>query len=118
MTSLTERQRQILTLAADGLTNAEIGELLFISPATVRAHLNGASSRLGARDRVHAVVEASRLGEIDVLGNASQEAAARVRELCAAAETVTIQAGRSTVPVGWTLDPAAVERALTPRSVA
>ncbi|WP_224274028.1 response regulator transcription factor [Streptomyces sp. LS1784] len=118
MTRLTERQRQILTLAAEGLTYAEIGERLFIAAATVKVHLNGASSRLGANDRAHAVVLASRLGEIDVLGNATQEAAARVRALCAAAEPVTIQAGRSTVPVGWTLDPAAVERALSPRSVA
>ncbi|MFI9157977.1 response regulator [Kitasatospora aureofaciens] len=49
---LTEREREIAELVADGATNAEIGARLFISPGTVKNHLANIQRKLGARNRV------------------------------------------------------------------
>ncbi|MGW2373812.1 response regulator [Kitasatospora sp. NPDC001683] len=49
---LTEREREIAELVADGATNAEIGAGLFISPGTVKNHLANIQRKLGARNRV------------------------------------------------------------------
>lgn len=54
-TPLTIREKEILTLIAAGLTNAEIGVRLFISTETVKSHVRHILSRLGARTRSHAV---------------------------------------------------------------
>jgi DNA-binding NarL/FixJ family response regulator len=51
---LTLRQSQVLALAAEGLTNREIGEALFLSFDTVKGHLSEAFARLGLRNRVEA----------------------------------------------------------------
>jgi len=51
MADLTERERQITSLVAGGLSNAEIGQHLFISPATVKTHVNRAMMKTSARDR-------------------------------------------------------------------
>lgn len=56
MTDLTERERQITSLVAGGLSNAEIGQHLFISPATVKTHVNRAMMKTSARDRAQLVV--------------------------------------------------------------
>ena len=61
---LTEREREILRLLADGNSNEEVAERLFLSPETVRAHVVKASRKLGAKNRTHAVVEAMRLSLI------------------------------------------------------
>jgi DNA-binding NarL/FixJ family response regulator len=53
---LTDREREIVTLAAEGLTNHEIAERLVLSPATVRTHVSRAMTKLGARDRAQLVV--------------------------------------------------------------
>lgn len=53
--SLTQRQRQCLTLAAEGLTSALIGAALGLSPRTVDEHLADACSLLGVRTRIQAV---------------------------------------------------------------
>jgi DNA-binding NarL/FixJ family response regulator len=53
---LTAREREIVTLAAEGLTNHEIAERLVLSPATVRTHVSRAMTKLGARDRAQLVV--------------------------------------------------------------
>jgi len=54
-TQLTPRQRDVLSLVADGLTNGEIASRLDISPETVRTHLEDAYARLGVHMRTGAV---------------------------------------------------------------
>ncbi len=62
---LTKREREVLRLLADGLSNEEIGRELFLSPETVRTHLRKAMGKLGAGTRTQAVAIAIRLSLID-----------------------------------------------------
>jgi DNA-binding NarL/FixJ family response regulator len=59
---LTEREREVMALVAEGLTNDEIGQRLYISPATAKTHVNRAMLKLGARDRAQLVVIAYETG--------------------------------------------------------
>ncbi|MGV0744180.1 response regulator transcription factor [Mycolicibacterium sp. XJ870] len=59
---LTAREREVMALVAEGLTNAEIGERLFMSPATARTHVSRILTKLGARDRTQLVVLAYESG--------------------------------------------------------
>jgi DNA-binding NarL/FixJ family response regulator len=59
---LTDREREIFALIADGLSNAEIGERLYISDTTVKTHVTHIFQKLNLRDRVQAVVLAYRTG--------------------------------------------------------
>ena len=59
---LTEREREVMALVAEGLSNQEIAEGLVVSPATVRTHLSRAMTKLGARDRAQLVVFAYQSG--------------------------------------------------------
>jgi DNA-binding NarL/FixJ family response regulator len=58
--SLTQREREVLRLLADGLSNDEIGKRLFISPETVRTHVRKAMTKLEADTRTQAVATALR----------------------------------------------------------
>jgi DNA-binding NarL/FixJ family response regulator len=59
---LTEREREVVALAAEGLTNHEIAGRLVMSPATARTHVSRAMIKLGARDRAQLVVFAYQSG--------------------------------------------------------
>jgi len=60
--SLTPREREIMALAATGLSNDDIAAKLFITPLTVKTHVNRAMFKLGARDRAQLVVIAYETG--------------------------------------------------------
>jgi DNA-binding NarL/FixJ family response regulator len=59
---LTEREREVMALVAEGLTNDEIAERLFVSPMTAKTHVSRAMTKLGARDRAQLVVFAYESG--------------------------------------------------------
>jgi DNA-binding NarL/FixJ family response regulator len=59
---LTQREREVLALVGQGMTNDEIGAELFLSPATARTHVSHAMVKLGARDRAQLVVIAYQTG--------------------------------------------------------
>jgi DNA-binding NarL/FixJ family response regulator len=61
---LTQREREVLRLLADGFSNEAIGQRLFISPETVRTHIRKAMARLEAETRTQAVAKALRLSLI------------------------------------------------------
>lgn len=60
--SLTPREREMVGLVATGLSNQEIAERMYLSPFTVRAHVQRAMTKLQARDRAQLVVIAYRTG--------------------------------------------------------
>lgn len=59
---LTEREREVVTLAGTGLSNEEIAERLFLSPATAKTHVSRSMIKLGVRDRAQLVVFAYESG--------------------------------------------------------
>jgi PAS domain S-box-containing protein len=63
---LSGREREVLTLLANGATATEIAERLFLSRATVATHVRNAVAKLGAHTRVQAVVIALRSGQIHI----------------------------------------------------
>ncbi|MGW0041663.1 response regulator [Rhodococcus sp. NPDC003348] len=62
LAKLTDREREVMTLVAEGLSNAEIAERLVLSPATARTHVGRILLKLGARDRTQLVVLAYESG--------------------------------------------------------
>jgi len=59
---LTDREREVLALVGQGMSNDEIGAALFLSPATVRTHVSRTMGKLGARDRAQLVAIAYQTG--------------------------------------------------------
>jgi len=64
--SLTDREREILTMLALGETNQTIAKKLNLAPETVRTHTRTARLRLAARSRSHAITLALRAGQLDL----------------------------------------------------
>jgi DNA-binding NarL/FixJ family response regulator len=64
--SLTEREREIVGLVGEGLSNEEIATRLVVSPATARTHVSRAMIKLSARDRAQLVVFAYQSGLTDL----------------------------------------------------
>jgi len=59
---LTEREKEILALVAEGMSNFEIAEELYLSPATVKTHVNRTMTKLGVHDRAGLVIAAYESG--------------------------------------------------------
>lgn len=74
--ALTPREVEVLSLVARGLGNKEVGHQLGTAPGTVKAHVQSILSKLGAKDRTHAVAIAIRRG---ILHLHSPEMAAEIR---------------------------------------
>jgi DNA-binding NarL/FixJ family response regulator len=62
LAAITEREREVLTLVGQGLSNTEIAERLVISVATAKTHVARLFTKLDARDRVHLVIMAYEMG--------------------------------------------------------
>jgi two-component system, NarL family, nitrate/nitrite response regulator NarL len=64
--TLTDREREVISLVGEGLKNKQIGERLFISDVTVRHHLTSIFSKLGVSDRLELVIYAYRHGLVPI----------------------------------------------------
>ena len=74
---LTARELEVLRLLAGGANTAAAADLLGISPATLRAHVQAILRKLGAHSRLEAVAEASRLGLISLEARSRERSPAR-----------------------------------------
>jgi len=65
LASLSEREREVVTLIAKGMSNSEIGSTLFLSEATVKGYVSSVLAKIGAANRVQAALLAYRGGLLD-----------------------------------------------------
>jgi DNA-binding NarL/FixJ family response regulator len=70
--SLTDRERQVLYLMAQGRSNQEIADSLFIGTETVKTHVGNTLAKLGARDRIQAVIYAYETGFVNTEPDANE----------------------------------------------
>jgi two-component system response regulator DevR len=77
--TLTEREREILALIGEGLTNREIGQRLFLAEKTVKNHISRLLSKLGVERRVQAAVIATHAADDQQAGARTPHSAARPR---------------------------------------
>jgi two-component system, NarL family, response regulator DevR len=63
--ALTEREREVVKLIAEGLTNREIGETIFVSESTVKFHVRNVMRKLNVHHRAEVAYAGSRLGLLD-----------------------------------------------------
>ncbi|MES5820907.1 response regulator transcription factor [Streptomyces sp. RG80] len=75
--TLTDREREVVTLAAHGRSNTQIADRLVLSPLTVRSHIQRAMTKLDARDRAQLVVVAYQSGLVKPSAPGSDTAGAR-----------------------------------------
>lgn len=64
--ALSTREREVLNHVMEGFSNREIAAQLFVSPETIKSHITNIMTKLGARDRTHAVVLAIRTNQLQV----------------------------------------------------
>ena len=64
--ALSTREREVLIHVMEGFSNREIAAQLFVSPETIKSHITNITTKLGARDRTHAVVLAIRTNQLQV----------------------------------------------------
>jgi DNA-binding NarL/FixJ family response regulator len=65
MRALTDREREVVRLIAEGLTNREIGEAIFVSESTVKFHVRNVMRKLDVHHRAEVAYAASRLGLLE-----------------------------------------------------
>ncbi|WP_061683142.1 MULTISPECIES: response regulator transcription factor [Microbacterium] len=63
---LTERELEVVTLLALGMSNAEIAAAMFVSEATVKSHLGRITAKWGVRDRIQVLIRATQYGLVSL----------------------------------------------------
>jgi len=61
---LTEREEEILRMVAQGMTNREIAQKLYLAEGTVKNYISTILNKIGARDRTQAALKAQKMGSI------------------------------------------------------
>ncbi|WP_341976385.1 response regulator transcription factor [Microbacterium sp. LTA6] len=64
--TVSQREQNVIQLLADGMSNAEIAQQLFLSEATVKSHLRRIMTKWNVRDRVQVLVKAAKAGLVDI----------------------------------------------------
>ena len=64
---LTERELVVVTLLAQGMSNAEIAAAMYVSEATVKSHLGRITAKWGVRDRIQVLIRATQLGLVTLV---------------------------------------------------